>query len=169
MRFFLGQIFVNGFSSFSCFNFSFLYTKKHRFFSINWQVCLIFLDSFLVSVFQRQILSRFFCRYLHIFVLTFGGKFNNSSRKWQFLSTTLIFRRFFSKINLHRFFCCRYLRDFFVLLHNYLRLVRVTRRAFLKHSIFFDVFFHSVVQHAIYRCKIDKCFGSLALLSFFFE
>ena len=97
MKFSSGQIFVNGFSSFSCFNFSFLYTKKHRFFSINWQVCLIFLDSFLVSVFQRQILSRFFCRYLHIFVLTFGGKFNISSRKWQFLSTKLIFRRQFSK------------------------------------------------------------------------
>ena len=76
---------------------------------------------------------------------------------------------FFSKINLHRFFCCRYLRDFFVLLHNYLRLVRVTRRAFLKQSIFFDYLFHSVVQYAIYRCKIDICFAACALLSFFFE
>ena len=102
-------------------------------------------------------------------MLTFGGKFNNSSRKWQFLSTTLIFRRFFSKINLHRFFCCRYLRDFFVLLHNYLRLVRVTRRAFLKHSFFFDVCFHPVVQHAIYRCKIDNCFGSLCTFIVFFQ
>ena len=147
----------------------FLYTKKHRFFSINWQVCLIFLDSFLVSVFQRQILSRFFCRYLHIFVLTFGGKFNNSSRKWQFLSTTLNFSSIFFEnkptlmflLSLFtRHLCtCTQLFAFFSSdttgVFETIDFFRVTRRAFLKH--------------AIYRCKIDICFAACALLSFFFE